>query len=252
MFFKFHLKLVFENKSTIETIDKKGEEFESSFDMGAQNNFNQVMGLNKVLWFIPYTDYSGQPVGNGIDWSMSNTNFDRFDITKPINNQRTQYIAQQEMFDTNNVPTNNFGNNQNRNFTTEMGNFQGTNTNNTNNNNSNNTNIYNSKNMNSNVINTNLFNANTNTNKQAMNTEVEANNPQSRNANQNQLLKNDNSSIVNLNKTNNTNNTINSCNTPEVAVGKRENELKSKLINVLPNTDRTDNTTPRQDITQNK
>lgn len=68
MFFKFHMKLVLENKTTIETIDKKGEEFDSSYSLGRESNFYQVMGTNKLLWFIPYSSYSGQPIGNGIDW----------------------------------------------------------------------------------------------------------------------------------------------------------------------------------------
>jgi len=68
IFFKFHLKLVTENKTTIETIDKKGEEFESPFDLGRDNNILQVMGISKALWFFPLRDSSGAPVGNGIDW----------------------------------------------------------------------------------------------------------------------------------------------------------------------------------------
>lgn len=70
MFFKFHLKLVLENKTTIETIDKKGEEFDSPYSLGHDSNFNQVMGTNKLLWFIPLNSSSGQPLGNGIDWSF--------------------------------------------------------------------------------------------------------------------------------------------------------------------------------------
>jgi len=69
MFFKFHLKLVFENKTTIETIEKKTQEYDSGFSLGSWNNFEQVMGSNKFLWFIPFASYSGQPVGNGIDWT---------------------------------------------------------------------------------------------------------------------------------------------------------------------------------------
>lgn len=70
MFFKFHVTLVLENKSTIETIDKKGEYFESQYDLGYLNNFHQVMGINKLLWFIPIKANSGDPIGNGIDWGI--------------------------------------------------------------------------------------------------------------------------------------------------------------------------------------
>ena len=67
-FFKFHIKLILENKTTIETLDHKGQEFKSQFDKGKWENFIEVMGLSKVLWFIPLKTYYGKPKGNGIDW----------------------------------------------------------------------------------------------------------------------------------------------------------------------------------------
>ncbi len=33
-FFKFHVKLVLENKTTIETLDHKGQEYNSKYDLG--------------------------------------------------------------------------------------------------------------------------------------------------------------------------------------------------------------------------
>lgn len=68
LFFKFHLSLIFENKTTIETIDKKGENFESEFNLGYYKNWLQVMGENKLLWFLPLNIYIGMPLGNGVDW----------------------------------------------------------------------------------------------------------------------------------------------------------------------------------------
>ena len=35
MFLKFHIKLIKENKTTIEILDKKGEDFVSKFDLGS-------------------------------------------------------------------------------------------------------------------------------------------------------------------------------------------------------------------------
>lgn len=67
-FFIFHLLLVFENKTTIETIEKKTQEFDSAYSLGAKQNFEQVMGINVFLWFLPFNSNSGQPIGNGIDW----------------------------------------------------------------------------------------------------------------------------------------------------------------------------------------
>ena len=67
-FFKFHIKLILENKTTIETLDHKGKEFQSKFDKGKWNNWIEVMGITKWLWFIPLKIYQGKPKGNGIDW----------------------------------------------------------------------------------------------------------------------------------------------------------------------------------------
>ena len=67
-FFKFHIKLILENKTTIETLDHKGQEFKSKYDRGKLNNWYEVMGITKWLWFIPLKIYQGKPKGNGIDW----------------------------------------------------------------------------------------------------------------------------------------------------------------------------------------
>ena len=67
-FFKFHIKLILANKTTIETLDHKGKEFQSKYDIGVWNNWYQVMGITKWLWFIPLKIYQGKPKGNGIDW----------------------------------------------------------------------------------------------------------------------------------------------------------------------------------------
>ena len=67
-FFKFHIKLILENKTTIETLDHKGQEFQSKYNKGKLNNWYEVMGITKWLWFIPLKIYQGKPKGNGIDW----------------------------------------------------------------------------------------------------------------------------------------------------------------------------------------
>ena len=67
-FFKFHIMLILENKTTIETLDHKGKEFHSKYDKGKWNNWYEVMGITKWLWFFPLKMYQGKPKGNGIDW----------------------------------------------------------------------------------------------------------------------------------------------------------------------------------------
>ena len=67
-FFRFHIKLILENKTTIETLDHKGKEFQSKYDKGKWYNWIEVMGITKWLWFLPLKKYQGKPKGNGIDW----------------------------------------------------------------------------------------------------------------------------------------------------------------------------------------
>ena len=57
-----------ENKTTIETLDHKGKEFQSKYDKGKWNNWYEVMGITVWLWFFPLKIYQGKPKGNGIDW----------------------------------------------------------------------------------------------------------------------------------------------------------------------------------------
>ncbi len=73
-FFKFHIKLILENKTTIETLEHKGKEFNSKFDRGKWENWIEVMGVNQYLWFVPLKYYYGKPKGNGIDWVENQDN----------------------------------------------------------------------------------------------------------------------------------------------------------------------------------
>jgi len=67
-FTKFHIYLIIENKTTIETIDVKTEKYQSPYDLGKFNNFIQTFGRNKVLWVLPFKIITGHPLGNGIEW----------------------------------------------------------------------------------------------------------------------------------------------------------------------------------------
>ena len=67
-FFKFHITLILENKTTIETLDHKGKEFLSKYDKGKLNNWYEVMGITTWLWFFPLKIYQGKPKVNGIEW----------------------------------------------------------------------------------------------------------------------------------------------------------------------------------------
>ena len=71
-FFKFHIMLILENKTTIETLDHKGKEFISKYSYkDPWDNWYEVMGITKWLWFFPLKMYQGKPKGNGIDWFIN-------------------------------------------------------------------------------------------------------------------------------------------------------------------------------------
>jgi len=66
-FFRFHRKLVRENKTTIENIEHKEEpEYKSKYDISFDHNVEQVMGKNKWLWLLPIMPKHTVPKGQGI------------------------------------------------------------------------------------------------------------------------------------------------------------------------------------------
>lgn len=70
----FHFWLLFENKTTIENLEKKKVNYHSEWDLGNQKNFYQVFGRNFILWPFPVMFQSGRPEGNGIEWEKFNSN----------------------------------------------------------------------------------------------------------------------------------------------------------------------------------
>ena len=68
MFYKFHLRLALTNKTTIENLDKKGEDYMSVYDIGTTRNWEQIFGMNRWLWPFPVFCGSGKPLGDGIYW----------------------------------------------------------------------------------------------------------------------------------------------------------------------------------------
>jgi hypothetical protein len=68
-FFKFHLKLILSNSTTIETMDKKVLN-KTTFNRGTKENWLQVFGSNPWLWFFPVFGKSGKPLGDGVVWTL--------------------------------------------------------------------------------------------------------------------------------------------------------------------------------------
>ena len=76
LFFKFHVKLVLTNSTTIDNMDKKNIQKTNSYDKGSTMNWYQVFGRNKWLWLLPITGISGKPIGDGVIWTQENGNMD--------------------------------------------------------------------------------------------------------------------------------------------------------------------------------
>jgi len=71
-FFKFHLKLVLENYTTIENLERE-EGAKSKFDIGRSRNWEQVFGSNPWLWWLPMHTQASRPVGDGVRWRVHYT-----------------------------------------------------------------------------------------------------------------------------------------------------------------------------------
>jgi len=70
-FLRFHIDLILSNKTTIEFLEKKGEHFESQYCLSPIENWRQVFGYNKMLWFFPVSWASGHPIGDGVYWPLN-------------------------------------------------------------------------------------------------------------------------------------------------------------------------------------
>jgi len=71
-FIRFHLRLVLQNYTTIENLEKK-DGAKSKFDIGSRRNWEQVFGANSWLWWCPWHSQASRPIGDGIRWRVSYT-----------------------------------------------------------------------------------------------------------------------------------------------------------------------------------
>eukprot|EP01016_Furgasonia_blochmanni_P043153 TRINITY_DN5816_c0_g1_i8.p1 TRINITY_DN5816_c0_g1~~TRINITY_DN5816_c0_g1_i8.p1 ORF type:complete len:191 (-),score=31.52 TRINITY_DN5816_c0_g1_i8:486-1058(-) len=69
LFFSFHIRILLQNTTTIETLEKQRSGTVKSYDCGPYNNFIQVFGKNPWLWLLPMHGETGKPVGDGVEWS---------------------------------------------------------------------------------------------------------------------------------------------------------------------------------------
>mmetsp|Transcript_73077 Transcript_73077/g.89650 ORF Transcript_73077/g.89650 Transcript_73077/m.89650 type:complete len:310 (+) Transcript_73077:82-1011(+) len=71
-FIKFHMKLVLENYTTIENLERE-EGAKSKFDIGRRRNWEQVFGQNPWMWWIPFHTQASRPIGDGVRWRVHYT-----------------------------------------------------------------------------------------------------------------------------------------------------------------------------------
>lgn len=68
-FTKFHINLVLNNSTTIESFDKSSNSV--SYNAGTSKNWRQVFGKNPYLWFTPIYGATGKPDGDGVIWPQT-------------------------------------------------------------------------------------------------------------------------------------------------------------------------------------
>jgi len=71
-FIRFHVKLVLDNYTTIENLERD-EDAKSKFDIGRRRNWEQVFGSNKWLWWLPMHTQASRPNGDGVRWRVHYT-----------------------------------------------------------------------------------------------------------------------------------------------------------------------------------
>ena len=97
MFLKFHIKLVLDNSTTIESLDTDHKNDNAKFNVGKRQNWEQVFGSDPLFWFFPFPTKRGRPDGDGLSWK----------IKEPIGDSGFK------MNDSKNYGINNYENNQN-------------------------------------------------------------------------------------------------------------------------------------------
>ena len=68
LFLKFHINLIFENSTTIESLDVEHKADNAKFNLGKWQNWEQVFGSDPIFWFLPLPVKKGRPDGDGLFW----------------------------------------------------------------------------------------------------------------------------------------------------------------------------------------
>ena len=97
LFLKFHLQLVLDNSTTIESLDQEHKNDNAKFNIGKRQNWEQVFGTEPLLWFFPFPTKRGRPEGDGLTWKTKEPTGDSGIKVNESNNRN---------FGTNNYETN--------------------------------------------------------------------------------------------------------------------------------------------------
>ena len=82
----YHIKLVLNNSSTIESLDQENKDKYKKFCLSTEENIEQVFGRKKIYWMLPIINEESRPVGDGLLWKVNNNAVNLRDIN-PDNNE---------------------------------------------------------------------------------------------------------------------------------------------------------------------
>ena len=95
LFLKFHINLIFENSTTIESLDVEHKADNAKFNLGKWQNWEQVFGSDPIFWFLPLPVKKGRPDGDGLFWKtksqMSDSGFKSNESRNFININNAQF-----------------------------------------------------------------------------------------------------------------------------------------------------------------
>ena len=103
MFFKFHVKLVLNNSTTIESLDVEHKKENEKFNIGPRENCEQVFGNDVLFWFVPFPTKRGRPEGDGLTWKTNENS--TVDSNKVDDTNIKKYGSNYDTnFNSNNIP----------------------------------------------------------------------------------------------------------------------------------------------------
>ena len=73
LFLKFHLQLVLDNSTTIESLDLEHKNENDKYNVGKRQNWEQVFGSEPLFWFFPFPTKRGRPEGDGLTWNIKDS-----------------------------------------------------------------------------------------------------------------------------------------------------------------------------------